>query len=283
MREKMTYLFVAAVKRSSYSTHAASNLAAVESAALQAAGLSTAQVDGRTTSLSEAVNRLEKDAQVYLWEQSSQPQTWTKDLLEPIEQALTKAEIARANQDEFALAAESQAYAGWRNGWFQQEVIGEQMDTTIAANVGYQVLTSFESIVPHGSITLGNSEPPAGGAIVAVLVNEAALEANRNVNPIARISGQADDLSGLSANLRAQDAIELAYPTAGQNLLVQERYQISSSLLNPSGGLLALGYLQNNLLLSATAELVNDLVQLNAGRGIVAGVGGALAFRRVKL
>lgn len=279
----MTYYFIAAVKRSSYSTHAAGSLKQVEQAALQAANLSAEQVDYKTESFLSALAHLQSDAGVVLWEQNSQPRSLNAEDLRLTEQALAKASISRANQDEFALAAESQAYAGWNNGWFQEEVVGQQMDTTIAANIGYQILTTFQPIAPQGTITLGNAEPPAGGAVVAVLVNEAILEANRQLNPLARISGWADNLSGLHADLREQDAIELALPTAGQNLLVQEREQISSAQLNPSGGLLALGYLQDNLLLSAAAELTNDLVQLNAGTGVAAGQGGALSLRRVKL
>ncbi|MCI1290109.1 MAG: hypothetical protein LKG31_00725 [Lactobacillus sp.] len=279
----MTYLFIAAVKRSSYSTHAAGSLEQVERAALQAAGLSAKQVDYRTESFTAAVRHLQTDSQVVLWEQNSQPRSLNADALGTIEQALVQASVSRANQDEFALAAESQAYAGWSNGWFKQEVVGEQMDTTIAANIGYQVLATFQPIAPHGTITLGNAEPPAGGAVVAVLVNEAILDRIRQLNPLARINKWADDLTKLQADLREQEAIELAWPTAGQNLLVQEEHQISSAQLNPSGGLLALGYLQDNLLLSAAAELTNDLVQLNAGAGIAAGQGGALSLRRVKL
>lgn len=279
----MTYIFIAAVKRSSYSTHAAGKLGQVEQAALNAANLNSEQVASRTKSFAAALQQLQAGAHVVLWEQSSQPQSIPAASLLPIEQDLTHNSILRSKQDEFALAAESQAYAGWNNGWFQQEVIGKQMDTTIAANIGYQVLTTFRPIKQGGTITLGNAKPPAGGAIVIVLIDETVLTAKRELNPLARISSRASNLSDLKANLPRQDAIELAWPTAGQNLLTQARYQISSAQLNPSGGLLALGYLQNNLLLSATAELTNDLMQLNAGAGVAAGAGGALALRRVKL
>lgn len=280
----MTNLYIAASKRSSYSTHARSlSLQAVEEAALQACGLRPEQANRRTSSLAEAARYLQT-GQVCLWEQASQPQPFSAAWVKEIDQELAAEKISRQRQDQFALTSEARAYAGWQNGWFKHEVLGQQMDTTIAAKIGYQVLAAYQPLSVGGTITLGNGEPPAGGAAVIVLVNEQALDRYRQLEPLARISAFAKNgLQDLPADLNKQEAIELAVPTAGQALSLQAKFGLTDAQLNPSGGLPALGYLQNNLLLSAVCELVNDLVELNAGHGLAAGQGAAAALRRIRL
>ncbi|HEX2659393.1 MAG TPA: thiolase family protein, partial [Polyangia bacterium] len=114
------------------------------------------------------------------------------------ENVARKFEIARADQDAFALASHQKAVAAWTRGDFKAEVIpvvtrvfedGAWKDITFDRDEGPRADTSLEKLAalkpvfdPSGSVTAGNSSPMNDGAAAVVLMAaDAARAAGKKV------------------------------------------------------------------------------------------------------
>ncbi|MHB2029246.1 MAG: thiolase family protein [Acidimicrobiales bacterium] len=194
------------------------------------------------------------------------PSEWTVSLGEGAEILADKYQITRESQDLFAQSSHHRAAAAWDHGDFNAEIVNVpgvslERDESIRDETTIEKLAKLKPIFrKDGSVTAGNASPMNDGSSAMLLANERSVE-RFNFEPLARIaacavSGVDPHLYGIGPIEAAERAltragltwkdistVELNEAFAAQSLAcLAEWPALDPSLVNPSGGALALGH-----------------------------------------
>jgi acetyl-CoA C-acetyltransferase len=183
-------------------------------------------------------------------------------------------QIARDEQDRYALRSQQRAAAATREKRFDEELIavtvpgkkkgtaGTQLksDEHIRMNASLADITKLAPVFSKtGTITAGNSSGITDGASATVLVSEAAAR-QRNIKPIARITGYSIAgvdpkimgigpvpaveklLSKTGMKLDQFQLVEINEAFAAQVLACLRDLPIDPEIVNVNGGAIALGH-----------------------------------------
>ena len=190
-------------------------------------------------------------------------------------------QVARDDQDAFALQSHQRALAAWQAGEFAQEVkpltVTERRPdleagtvtpatTVFARDEGPRADTSREALArlkpvfaARGSVTAGNSSQMSDGAAALIVMSERMVR-TLGLTPLARfvsfaVRGVPPEVMGIGpkeaipaalkqAGLRQADLdwIELNEAFAAQALAVIRELGLDPALTNPLGGAIALGH-----------------------------------------
>jgi acetyl-CoA C-acetyltransferase len=225
-------------------------------------------------------------------------------------------EIAREEQDEFALRSQQKAEAAISSGRFQDEVVsleiaGRKNETDTFARDEHcragTTLASLAKLPPvfykDGSVTAGNSSGITDGAAALVVLSEAGLE-RAGVKPQARIvdyeiAGVAPEVMGIGPvpavrallarqNLRLDqiDLVELNEAFAAQVIACDRELHFDGDRLNVNGGAIALGHPIGCTGVRITTTLIHEMQKRDAKLGLATlcvsgGMGFALLLERV--
>ena len=228
----------------------------------------------------------------------------------------TEYNLGRAQQDEYAAASHRKAAAATDAGRFTAEMLPIEIpqkkgaptvinrDESIRADTTAEGLASLKpAFKKDGSVTAGNA-PPVNDGAAAVVVMSAARAQELNLEPLARIVGQAT--SGLAPKyvlmtpveavrrlaqkigwkLEDVDLFELNEAFSVQALAVLRDLGIDPQRVNVNGGAVALGHAIGSSGARILTTLLYSLEQQNKKRGIATlclggGNGVALAVERV--
>jgi acetyl-CoA acyltransferase len=229
-------------------------------------------------------------------------------------------QVARADQDAFALASHQKAVAAIEDGKFKDEIVpvatrvfrgqgwedvlvatdeGPRADTTLAALSGLRPAFSTK-----GSVTAGSSSQMSDGAAAVLLMDRATAEAEgRPVLGVLRsyqVVGVPPEIMGVgpryaipkaleAAGLRLEDidVFEVNEAFASQALYCARELGIPEEKLNPNGGAIALGHPLGATGARMTATLLYELQRRGARYGVVSmciggGMGAAAVFENVR-
>jgi acetyl-CoA acyltransferase len=190
-------------------------------------------------------------------------------------------QVARDNQDAFALASHEKALAAQAAGRFEGELVPVSVKTTtpsreagklqvreksFTADEGPRSDTTAESLAAlkpafhaHGTITAGNSSQTSDGAAAVVLMDEARA-AQLGLQPLARLAAYAvagcppeemgmgpvaavpKALALAGLTLADIELIELNEAFAAQALAVIRALYLDPARVNVNGGAIALGH-----------------------------------------
>jgi acetyl-CoA acyltransferase len=216
--------------------------------------------------------------------------------------------IAREDQDAFALASHQKALAAQAAGKFADELVpvavtaavpgkkaGKPVvtETVFAADEGPRADTSAQALAKlkpafhaSGSVTAGNSSQTSDGAAACVLM-EAGRAKELGAQPLARlvayaVTGCLPEEMGIGpvtaipkalklAGLRLEDIelIELNEAFAAQSLAVIRTLGIDPELVNVNGGAIALGHPLGCTGAKLTATLLGEMKRRQARYGMV--------------
>jgi len=232
---------------------------------------------------------------------------------ETAENLAKKYEIARDEQDEFALRSQQRAQAAIESGRFDDEVVplevkGRKGETiTFARDEHYRAGTTIQDLgklspvfSKEGTVTAGNSSGITDGAASLLVVSEAALGKN-GLTPEARIvdyeiTGVPPEIMGIGPvpatrallarqqlNLNEVDLIELNEAFAAQVIACDRDLQFDSDRLNVNGGAIALGHPIGCTGVRITTTLLHEMEKRDVKRGLATlcvsgGMGMALAL-----
>lgn len=191
---------------------------------------------------------------------------WTVSLGEGAELLADKYQIGRDEQDRFAVASHQRAAAAWLAGDFAREVVdvaGVEMleDESIRHGTTLEQLANLKPVFrSDGTVTAGNASPLNDGASALLLASQEGLD-KTSATPIARIVSRAVSavepqyfgVGPVEAARRALDragltwadlsSVELNEAFAAQSLAcLAEWPDLDPSIVNPSGGAIALGH-----------------------------------------
>jgi len=235
---------------------------------------------------------------------------------ETAENLAQKYEIARDEQDEFALRSQQRAQAAIESGRFDDEVVplqikGRKGETTnFARDEHYRAGTTMKDLgklapvfSKEGTVTAGNSSGITDGAAALLVVSETAL-AKWGLTPQARvvdyeITGVAPEIMGIGPvpatrallarqqlDLNEIDLIELNEAFAAQVIACDRDLQFDAERLNVNGGAIALGRAIGCTGVRITTTLLHEMKKRDAKRGLATlcvsgGMGLALLVERV--
>ena len=219
----------------------------------------------------------------------------TDSMPETAENVAEEFQIARADQDAFALRSQQRALAAQKSGFFAREiapvtVAGRKGEATVVDRDEHPRETSLDALArlpapfrKGGSVTAGNASGVNDGACALILASETAAK-RHGLMPRARVLGMASAgvpprimgigpapasrklLERLGLKLDRMDAIELNEAFAAQALAVTRQLGLPDDApqVNPNGGAIALGH---PLGMSGARLLTTALNQLEATRG----------------
>ena len=225
---------------------------------------------------------------------------------ETAEELAKRYEIARDEQDEYALRSQQRAAAATTAGRFNDEIVPLELNTTkrgsgptvsegsntFAIDEHVRVDTSIESLrklapvfSKDGTVTAGNSSGITDGAAAVVVMGEEALKES-GAEPLARIVdyeivGVPPEIMGIGpvpstrAVLDRQklalndiDLIELNEAFAAQVIACDRDLQFDQDRLNVNGGAIALGHPIGCTGVRITTTLLYEMKRRNAKRGL---------------
>ena len=224
--------------------------------------------------------------------------------------------IARDQQDEFALSSHRKAAAATADGRFVNEIVPIQVpqkrgdplvidrDESVRADTTLEALGALKpAFQKSGTVTAGNA-PPVNDGAAAVVVMSATRAAQLGLRPMARIVGQAS--SGLAPkyvlmtpveavrrlvakvgwNLADVDLFEINEAFSVQLVAVMQQLGIDPVKVNVNGGAVALGHPIGASGARILTTLLYALEQRQLRRGIATlclggGNGVALAVERL--
>ena len=216
---------------------------------------------------------------------------------ETAEELAKRYEIARDEQDEYALRSQQRAASAIAGGKFDQEIVPFQLKTrkgevTFArdehprANTTTDDLKKLSPVFSQdGTITAGNSSGITDGAAAVLVMTEDALK-NSAAEPLARIVdyeivGVPPEIMGIgpvpatSALLERQklslsgvDLVELNEAFAAQVIACDRELQFDPDRLNVNGGAIALGHPIGCTGVRITTTLLYEMQKRNAKRGL---------------
>lgn len=214
-------------------------------------------------------------------------------------------EVARKEQDRFALQSHQRALDAIDSGRFDEEIVPLEIEETHYENGGTQTLsttfdidegpredTSMEalgSLSPvfkkGGTVTAGNSSQRSdGGAATVVMSGE--MMRDLGVDPMARIvgyavAGVAPDVMGIGpidairkvldqTDLGLDDIglVELNEAFAAQSLAVIREVGLDEEIVNVNGGAIALGHPLGCTGAKLTATLIHEMQRRKVRYGI---------------
>ena len=219
----------------------------------------------------------------------------TDSMPETAENVAEEFQVARADQDAFALRSQQRALAAQKSGFFGREITpvtiaGRKGEVTVVDRDEHPRETSLEALAKlpapfrkGGSVTAGNASGVNDGACALILASEPAAK-RYGLTPRARILGMASAgvpprimgigpapasrklLERLGLKLDRMDVIELNEAFAAQALAVTRQLGLPDEApqVNPNGGAIALGH---PLGMSGARLLTTALNQLEATKG----------------
>lgn len=238
------------------------------------------------------------------------------------EQVAKRWGISREQQDEFAAESHRRASEAQKQGWFADEIspieITERCldlkrselvlkQRLVSHDEGPRADTSYDAIAKlkpvfsaKGTVTAGNSSQMSDGAAITLLSSERALK-EYNLKPIGRllsyaVAGVPPEIMGIGPiaaiplalkkaglTLDQLDWIELNEAFAAQSLAVMKELSLSSDIVNPLGGAIALGHPLGATGSIRTATLLHGLRRIKKRYGMVTmcigtGMGAAAIF-----
>ena len=235
---------------------------------------------------------------------------------ETAENLAGKYEIARDEQDEFALRSQQRAQAAIESGRFDNEIVplqikGRKGETvSFARDEHYRAGTTLQDLgkLPpvfskEGTVTAGNSSGITDGASALLVMSEAAVN-SAGVKPQARIvdyeiTGVAPEIMGIGPvpavrtllarqkmKLEEIDLVELNEAFAAQVIACDRDLQFDAERLNVNGGAIALGHPIGCTGVRITTTLLHELDKRGAKRGLATlcvsgGMGLAMLVERV--
>jgi 3-oxoadipyl-CoA thiolase len=237
---------------------------------------------------------------------------------ETAENVAREFQIARGDQDRFALRSQQRARQATAAGHFRQEIVPvETRDekgrpVTIEADEHPRPNTSIDDLARlktpfrnPGTVTAGNASGVNDGAAAMILASEAALKA-QSLQPRARILGMATAgvpprimgigpvpateklLARLGLGLGDFDVIEINEAFAAQVLACLRQLGLpdDAAQVNPNGGAIALGHPLGMSGARLVLTALHQLERIGGKRALVTlcvgvGQGVALALERV--
>jgi acetyl-CoA acyltransferase len=186
---------------------------------------------------------------------------------ETAENVARKWQIARADQDAFALKSHQKAAKAEAEGHFKAEIVpvkangkSIEIDGCIRRDASAEALAGLKpSFDEHGTVTAGTASPVTDGASAVLVCTEAYAERN-GLEPLARlksvaVAGCAPEIMGIGPvaatkkalgragiDIGAIDVVELNEAFASQALACQRELGIKDEVLNLDGGAIALGH-----------------------------------------
>ena len=207
------------------------------------------------------------------------------------ENLVTKYQLTRQQQDEFALASHQKAAEAGQQGHFAAEIIPVNdltQDETIRPQTNLTGLAQLPPVfLKHGSVTAGNASPYSDAAALLVLTTAQNAQAY-HWPMLARLVafqevGYAPELMGYAPVVAIQKLLQRQHQTiadidlfevneafAAQALVVQQELQIPTRKYNISGGALALGHAVGASGARIMTTLVHNLQRLHLRRGLAA-------------
>ena len=234
---------------------------------------------------------------------------------ETAENLVRQYEIARDEQDEYALRSQQRAEAAIEGGRFDAEIVPLEINgrkgevTMFARDEHYRAGTTLSDLAKlspvfskEGTVTAGNSSGITDGAAALVVMSEEAMnEAGTEpqarvidyevvgVNPAVMGIGPVPAIRSLLArqNLSLNDVelIELNEAFAAQVLACDRELQFDAERLNVNGGAIALGHPIGCTGVRITTTLVHEMAKRQARYGLATlcvsgGMGLALLLER---
>ena len=220
------------------------------------------------------------------------------------EQANSRYDLTREEQDEFAAASHQKAARAWKNGVFDEEVtsvlipqrkgdpIEFREDEGIRPDTTAESLSKLKpAFAKDGTITAGTSSQISDGAC-AVVVMSAEKAAELGITPIAEI-GAHGVVAGPDATLQSQpsraiqkacaregidpenlDLVELNEAFAAVAIVSTRELGIDPDKVNPNGGAIALGHPIGMSGARIVLDLALELRRRGGGVGAAALCGG---------
>jgi len=235
---------------------------------------------------------------------------------ETAENLARRYEIARDEQDEYALRSQQRAAAASASGRFNDEMMPLELKSrkgaaaVFAQDEHIRAETTIESLrklplvfAKDGTVTAGNSSGITDGAAAVVVMSEAALKQS-GAEPLARvvdyeIVGVAPEIMGIGPvpavhtllerqklSLSDIDLIELNEAFAAQVIACDRELEFDPERLNVNGGAIALGHPIGCTGVRITATLLHEMKRRQAKLGLATlcisgGMGIALLVERV--
>ena len=235
---------------------------------------------------------------------------------ETAEELARRSELARDEQDEYALRSQQRAAAAIAAGRFKDEMVALELkgrrgevnqfatDEHVRAGTTIQDLRKLKPVFStDGTVTAGNSSGITDGAAAVTVMSESALT-DTGVEPLARlvdyeIVGIAPEIMGIGpvpavrAVLERQrlslsdiDLIELNEAFAAQVIACDRDLEFDPDRLNVNGGAIALGHPIGCTGVRITTTLLHEMTKRNVKRGLATlcisgGMGIAMLVERV--
>ena len=215
-------------------------------------------------------------------------------------------DIARADQDAFALRSHHHALDAIQSGRFTDEIIpvplketryvdgqAQTVETLFDTDEGPRPDTSLDALAHlkpvfriNGSVTAGNSSQKSDGAAATVIMSGDRVKM-LNVQPMARLLGYAvagvpPEIMGIGpveavpkvlkqVNLTLNDIglIELNEAFAAQALAVIRKLDLNGTIINVNGGAIALGHPLGCTGAKLTATLLHEMKRRSIRYGMV--------------
>jgi len=228
------------------------------------------------------------------------PGAWTVSLGEATEQLREREDVAREDQDAFALRSHRLAAEAWESGFYDDQVVavpGVELtrDESIRADTTADKLAGLKPVFrADGTVTAGNASPLNDGASAALPGSgDAGLG-----DPLARIAGwgaaadepqlfgfapvEAADRALQRAGITWSDvgAVELNEAFAAQSLACVRAWDVDPAIVNGHGGAIAIGHPLGASGTRILGTLARSLVASGERWGVAAiciGVGQGLA------
>ena len=234
---------------------------------------------------------------------------------ETAEELAKRYEIARDEQDDYALRSQQRAAAASDGGKFDAETLPLELksrkgevklfarDEHPRANTTPEDLKKLTPVFSkEGTITAGNSSGITDGAAAVVVMSEEALNKS-GAEPLARIVdyeivGVPPEIMGIGPvpatrallerqklSLKDIDLIELNEAFAAQVIACDRELQLDDEKLNVNGGAIALGHPIGCTGVRITTTLLHEMKKRSAKRGLATlcisgGMGIALLVER---
>lgn len=234
---------------------------------------------------------------------------------ETAEELSRRYEIARDEQDQYALRSQQRAAEAVASGQFINEVLPLEIKdrkgnvTEFVTDEHVRAKTTIEDLKKlapvfskEGTVTAGNSSGITDGAAAVVVMSEEALKES-GAEPLARlvdyeIVGVAPEIMGIGPvpavrallkrqklALAAVDLIELNEAFAAQVIACDRDLQFDPERLNVNGGAIALGHPIGCTGVRITTTLLHEMKRRKAKRGLATlcisgGMGIAMLFER---
>ncbi len=234
---------------------------------------------------------------------------------ETAEELAKRYEIARDEQDEYALRSQQRAAAAIAAGRFEDEIVplelkarkGEVVqfsrDEHVRADTSIESLRRLAPVFSkNGTVTAGNSSGITDGASALVVMSEEALKQSA-AEPLARIVdyeivGVPPEIMGIgpvpatravlerqNLSLKDIDLVELNEAFAAQVVACDRNLQFDQDRLNVNGGAIALGHPIGCTGVRITTTLLYEMKRREARRGLATlcisgGMGIALLLER---